>query len=95
MNVEGRAELGPRVAAALDASPGSIVLLLDDGFRIIWASRAGTGRLGGPDRLVGRAAAELLHPNDLELAAAALEHHTAFAHRYRRSTGPPHPSRRR
>jgi diguanylate cyclase (GGDEF)-like protein len=94
MSTTGRADLGARVAAALDASPGSIVLLLDDGFRIIWASRAGTGRLGGPERLVGRPAAELLHPNDLELAAKALEHHTVYADRYPSvdGTAPPQPS---
>jgi diguanylate cyclase (GGDEF)-like protein len=86
--------IGARVAAALDASPGSIVILLDDRFRIVWASRAGTGRLGGPERLVGRSAAELLHPNDLALASDALEHHNEYADRYPSVDGtlPPQPS---
>jgi diguanylate cyclase (GGDEF)-like protein len=71
-----------RVQASLDASTGSVMLLLNANFDVIWASDAGTRRLGGTKALLGSNAVDFVHPDDVELATAAMEHHTNYAARY-------------
>jgi len=84
---EGSAGPGPaddasaRVAAAISRAYGHFTLLLDDRFRVVWASETVQGIFGWHDP-IGRDVVELVHPDDLELVLAGISYHSEHADEY-------------
>lgn len=70
-----------RLATAVSRAYGHFSLLLDDQFRVVWASETVATIFGWKDP-IGRNVVDLVHPDDLELVVAGIDYHADHAEEY-------------